>query len=387
MHRLWSDGRWNKLTMAHGCYWKKCSFCDISLDYISRYEPLTAEIICDRMQEQINTTGETGFHFVDEAAPPSLMKELAIEILKRKLKITWWANIRFESSFTKDLCALLAYSGCVAVSGGLEVASNRLLELMEKGVSVEQVAKVCNHFTESGILVHAYLMYGFPTQTAQETIDSLENVRQLFELGIVQSGFWHQFAMTTHSPVGKNPKKYKVEIIGPGTGDFANNDLFHADKYGANHEMYSEGLKKSLYNFMLGIGFDFELSYWFDFKIPKTKINPNHLLHSIEEDEDKDKNIGLKKVVFLGSNPEFFDSNDTQLLCRYELRNETVEFILPKTLHHFIDNLLKKSMISSGFEPTKFDYFNNEFKKINSSQELVALELWRFLENKGLKLV
>jgi hypothetical protein len=37
MHRLWSDGRWNKLTVAHGCYWKKCSFCDVSLDYIGRY--------------------------------------------------------------------------------------------------------------------------------------------------------------------------------------------------------------------------------------------------------------------------------------------------------------------------------------------------------------
>lgn len=36
MHRLWSDGRWNKLTLAHGCYWGKCSFCDISLDYIAR---------------------------------------------------------------------------------------------------------------------------------------------------------------------------------------------------------------------------------------------------------------------------------------------------------------------------------------------------------------
>jgi hypothetical protein len=34
MHRLWSDGRWNKLTVAHGCYWKKCSFCDVGLDYI-----------------------------------------------------------------------------------------------------------------------------------------------------------------------------------------------------------------------------------------------------------------------------------------------------------------------------------------------------------------
>ncbi len=125
MHSLWSDGRWNKLTMAHGCYWGKCTFCDISLDYIKTYEPKAANLIVDRMEELVAKTGETGFHFVDEAAPPSLMKAVAIEIIKRKLIVSWWANVRFEKSFTRDLCILLKASGCIAVSGGLEVASDR----------------------------------------------------------------------------------------------------------------------------------------------------------------------------------------------------------------------------------------------------------------------
>ncbi len=77
MHRLWSDGRWNKLTVAHGCYWKKCSFCDVSLDYIGRYETATAEKLADRIQQIVEETGQTGFHFVDEAAPPKALKALA----------------------------------------------------------------------------------------------------------------------------------------------------------------------------------------------------------------------------------------------------------------------------------------------------------------------
>lgn len=184
MHSLWSDGRWNKLTMAHGCYWGKCTFCDISLDYIKVYEPITAQLLCDRMEQIMAQTGQNGFHFVDEAAPPALMRALALEIIKRKLNVSWWTNIRFEKSFTRDLCQLLKASGCIAVSGGLEVASDRLLELIQKGITVAQVAKVNKHFTEAGIMVHAYLMYGFPTQTAQETIDSLEMVRQMFQAGI-----------------------------------------------------------------------------------------------------------------------------------------------------------------------------------------------------------
>jgi len=242
MHSLWSDGRWNKLTMAHGCYWGKCTFCDISLDYIKLYEPIAAKILVDRMEELIAQTGENGFHFVDEAAPPALMREVALEIIKRKLVVTWWTNIRFEKSFTADLCVLLKASGCIAVSGGLEVASDRLLELIKKGVTVEQVAQVTRNFTESGIMVHAYLMYGYPTQTVQETIDSLEMVRQLFELGILQSGFWHQFAMTAHSPVGMFPEEFGV-IPEQNEITFANNDINFKDQTGIHHDKFSFGLK------------------------------------------------------------------------------------------------------------------------------------------------
>lgn len=310
MHSMWSNGRWNKLTMAHGCYWGKCTFCDISLDYIKIYEPITAKLLCDRIETLIAQTGETGFHFVDEAAPPALMRALAIEIIKRKIIITWWTNIRFEKSFTKDLCVLLKASGCVAVSGGLEVASDRLLALIDKGVTVAQVAKVNRNFTEAGIMVHAYLMYGFPTQTTQETIDSLEMVRQLFELGILQSAFWHQFAMTAHSPVGLMPEKFKVKKQSEVIGTFANNDIFYTDETGIDHDAFSYGLKKSLLNYMHDIGFEYSLQNWFDFKIPKTKIASDYIANILNEDETK-KFIPNLKTIWLGNLPyiEFYTKN------------------------------------------------------------------------------
>ena len=302
MHKMWSDGRWNKLTMAHGCYWAKCTFCDISLDYIKVYEPIAAKLLCDRMETIIAQTSESGFHFVDEAAPPALMRALAIEIIKRKLVVSWWTNIRFEKSFTKDLCVLLKASGCIAVSGGLEVASDRLLALIDKGVTVEQVAKVNRNFTEAGILVHSYLMYGYPTQTIQETIDSLEMVRQLFELGILQSGFWHQFAMTAHSPIGLQPEKFGVKKQSKTIGTFANNDIFFFDETGINHDLFSYGLKKSLFNYMHGIGFELPLQSWFDFKIPKTKIAPNYIATILNKEEISTFQPSAK-IIWLGNLP------------------------------------------------------------------------------------
>jgi Radical SAM superfamily len=264
MHRLWSDGRWNKITLAHGCYWKKCSFCDVSLDYIGRYDRPGEDIVMQRIRALIAETDETGFHLVDEAAPPAAMRSLAERLIAEKLSITWWGNIRFEKTFTPALCRLLASSGCVAVSGGLEVASDRLLKLMQKGVTVAQVAQVTRAFSDAGVMVHAYLMYGFPTETVQETIDALERVRQLFAAGCIQSAYWHRFAATAHSPVGLHPEKYGITLRPPENITFAHNDIAFEDPVGADHDFLGGGLRKALYNYMHGIGLDADVREWFE---------------------------------------------------------------------------------------------------------------------------
>jgi len=282
MHRLWSDGRWNKLTVAHGCYWKKCSFCDVKLDYISRYDLAVTEVLIDRIETLIAETGQTGFHFVDEAAPPKALKSLANALLARKLDISWWGNIRFEKSFNVGLCRLLADSGCIAVTGGLEVASDRLLKLMKKGVSVEQVARVTRAFSDAGILVHAYLMYGFPTQTAQDTVDALEYVRQLFAAGCIQSGFFHRFTCTVHSPVGKHPQEYGVTLHPPRDPTFANNDINFTDATGIDHDIFGAALKKALYNYMHGIGLDLDVRDWFDAGVPRTRVPKSFVTRALK---------------------------------------------------------------------------------------------------------
>lgn len=279
MHRMWTDDRWNKLTISHGCYWKQCSFCDVNLDYIGNYQNTTAEDLVDKIEKIINDTGITGFHFVDEAAPPKMLRALSEKLIERKLKISWWTNIRFEKTFDVELCKIMAKSGCIAVTGGLEVASDRLLTKMKKGVDIAQVTRVTHNFSEQSILVHAYLMYGFPTQTEQETIDSLEVVRQLFERNCIQSAFWHQFTTTVHSPIGKNPEEFGIEITGPDFKGFAQNDLFHDDHQGADHTKYAEGLKRALDSYLNKAEFNEELQNWFDFPVLPTR-HPEDLIKS-----------------------------------------------------------------------------------------------------------
>lgn len=357
MHRLWSDGRWNKLTMAHGCYWGKCTFCDISLSYIRDYEASSATLIVDRMEELVAQTGERGFHFVDEAAPPALMKAVALEILKRRVVMSWWTNIRFEKSFTADLCRLLAASGCIAVSGGLEVASDRLLALIAKGVTIEQVTQVTRNFNQAGIMVHAYLMYGFPTQTAQETVDSLEVVRQLFEQSVLQSAFWHRFAMTAHSPVGLAPADFAVHNH-TGVGTFANNDLVHTDPTGADHDLYSEGLKKSLYNYMHNVGLDHDLQEWFAHEIPETSLPPDLIYSYLVQPEVSQPKVN-QKVAWLGG-PATYDIASKRLLITTKQSEHRVK--CKPEVGVWLENVLRDTRVSAGGEAQGFGAFRQNFE-------------------------
>ncbi len=300
MHRLWSEGHWNKLTVAHGCYWKQCTFCDIGLAYIDRYEMTPTDRLIQHIEQLITETGRRGFHFVDEAAPPSALKSLALAILERRIDMTWWGNIRFETAFSPDLCRLLAASGCIAVTAGLEAASDRLLDKMKKGITVDQTALVAAGFKDAGILIHAYLMYGCPSETIQETLDSLERVRQLVAADLLQSAFWHRFTVTAHNPVGLDPSAHGVRLLGPEFRGFAENDLLHRDDQGEAPTWLGEGLRRSLLNYLERRGLDLDVRQWFDHEVPRPHVSSTWLARLLKNRAVTDHSSAERRLVWLG---------------------------------------------------------------------------------------
>ncbi len=331
MHRLWSEGHWNKLTVAHGCYWKQCTFCDVGLDYIGRYEMTPTDRLIRQIEQLIDETGRRGFHFVDEAAPPAALKALALGLLEREIEITWWGNIRFEEAFSPDLCRLLAASGCIAVTAGLEAASDRLLEKMKKGITVDQTALVANSFHRAGIMVHAYLMYGFPSETIQETIDSLERVRQLFTADLIQSAFWHRFTTTAHSPIGLNPQSSGLRIVGPAFQGFAENDLLHSDPVGETPDWIGEGLRRSMLNFLEGRGLELDVRQWFDHPTSKPRVPSTWITGLLKKRRQKDDPTLERRLVWLGEAPTS------------KRRGSRTDHSIMKRESHWLANILQQS--------------------------------------------
>ncbi|MFO0706098.1 MAG: radical SAM protein [Nitrospira sp.] len=384
MHRLWSEAHWNKLTVAHGCYWKQCTFCDVGLDYIGRYEMTPTERLIQQIEQLISETGHRGFHFVDEAAPPSALKALALRMLERDIRIRWWGNIRFEQAFTPDLCRLLAASGCIAVTAGLETASDRLLDTMKKGITVDQTALVAAAFQQAGILIHAYLMYGFPSETVQETVDSLERVRQLFLNDLIQSAFWHRFTATAHSPIGLAPKAHGLRILGPAFQGFADNDLIHLDHVGVTPPWIGEGLRRSMLNFLEQRGLSMDVRLWFDQDVPRPNV-PRGWVRSVLRTSPTEDHVGKeRRLVWLGDIPAV---SSHRKLTRLSFDGQSIT--LPSSTSEWLSDLLasaRPTPTRNGHYPRMHDLQASFPGTRQEFDKLLGSRSWKSLRRAGLLL-
>lgn len=227
MHRLWNDTPWLKYRLAYGCYWQRCAFCDTQLDYIKRYIPSDIAMLMHAADTAASRTKLYGIHFVDEAMPVNLVRKFAGLNLHRQRPFTFWGNARFDRAWNTASCAMAAEGGLVAVSGGIEIATAPGLRIVDKGFSLTDLVRSLLAFKQAGILVHGYLIYGFPGQTDQDIADSAEMVRVLLAEGLVDSAFWHKFVLTRHSSLYARWERGEVPDLRPHPirSRFAINDL------------------------------------------------------------------------------------------------------------------------------------------------------------------
>ncbi|MCR4790520.1 MAG: radical SAM protein [Treponemataceae bacterium] len=313
MHRIWSDGCWLKAYMAHGCYWHRCAFCDTSLDYVCSFIKLDCKKLHEHLYEQAEKTGIFGIHFVDEACPPMSLVEFGLEncLAKEKSgnpKLSFWGNIRFEKAFNRDYADFLAYSGLTGVSGGIEIATGSGLEKVNKGTDFESLVSACCSFKEAGILVHAYMIYGFYSESPQDTMNSMEVLRQMFENGLLDSSFWHKFVLTKHSTLFREYKQglhpdLKPIIDKNEDSWFAQNDIhFQGEE---KSEKFGPGLDLALDDWMHGQNLNRNVQTYFNFSVPKPSIPKNYVEKAIEKYEEE-KNLRHKDMELFRERPESF---------------------------------------------------------------------------------
>lgn len=388
MLKLWSERNFLKLRTAHGCYWKKCTFCDTSLDYIQNYKTMQPETVIAQIENIIKNTGIRNFHFADEAMPPAFAKKFAFEIIKRDLDITWWGNFRFEKQYTPDFCRLLKKSGCIAVSAGLEAVTEDMLKLVDKGITLKDAVCTMKNFTEAGIMVHTYLIYDLPTQTAQDIVDSLEILRQMFSERIVHSAYWHRFSLTVHSPIYQDPKKYQLKILGR-KSKFANNDIAFRRLDGLDFTPHGDGLNRAVFNYMEGNSLNTDVRNWFDVKVPKQSINRFYINSFLKKYKPKHSENSL--VIWTGSKPFLSDGEeDGYTIISAPFIHGILEYELPENLAEWIYNIMINSSIDNNYNnllnytDIKSSFPENMTEKF---EDFIKLPIWEEFKEAGLYII
>ena len=322
MHRIWSDGAWLKAYLAHGCYWHRCLFCDTKLDYVNCYKPVNVENLYSSLLQQAKQTGVQGVHFVDEASPPVLLEKFAF--LNKDNALTFWGNIRFEKAFSRDLADILAKGGLIGVSGGIEMASGEGLSNINKGIDIETLVGSLAAFKEAGILTHAYMIYGYYNETPQMLIDSVETLRQLFKVGLLDSSFFHKFTLTKHSTLfaeweqGKHPNLHPIFP----KNSFTDYELHFKGE--EKSEKYGAPLSQAVNAWMHKKGLDKPVEKWFNFPMPKPTIKKDFIEKALEKYEQTKNQSYRSKIsanlqkdfVWLPDSVEILPSQNSQYqLC------------------------------------------------------------------------
>jgi len=381
MMRLWSERNTLKLRLARGCYWHKCAFCDTTLPYIKNFEPEEIKNIIEDIKLMTAQTGLNTFHFTDEAIPPALAVKLSIELIREKIEITWWGNIRFDKAFTEDVCKLLYTAGCIAVVGGMESCCDSTLKNMNKGVSVEDAVRTMYNFKSNSILVHAYMIYGFPGETVADLVDSAEVLRQLFKEGLLDSAYWHRFALTRHSEVFKYSGRFNISVPNRELNPFANNDVNYIDISGSEIDDMGNGLKKAVYNFMLGIELDKDIRSWFDLSLPKPKIKKGFVRKILDSN-----NYGVntdRRILWLGT-----EAHIRKKIIEINGISGKIEYELPKDIADWLCKLINESCIFST-DGVKIQVAIASFPKTSGLgfSDFINNEIWDDLFDAGLIII
>ncbi len=194
---------------TRGCYWGRCEFCDHGEGYTAGYRTKKIQQILDEIQYLRDKYRARHFHFTDESYPPALFRKLCRGLIERDMNIVWTTHMRYEKSLLDEpVWEDAKHAGCKYLHVGYESGNERVLKLMDKATTTEVITRSLQLSARAGIWNHAMGFFGFPGETREEALDSIQFLAK--NKDIVHSVGFGTFDLSRHTPVAKNPEKWGV---------------------------------------------------------------------------------------------------------------------------------------------------------------------------------
>ncbi len=215
---------------TRGCYWGKCTFCHYGLAEVgtASYRERPVETALDHLATMREKYGTRYFYLSQDSVAPKTLLKLAQGIAARGLDLRWATDLKPETYLTAERARTLREGGAVACALGVESASPRVLEMIDKGAPVSTVKSVMKNLSSAGIAVEAMCFTDFPTESykeAMETLRFLDEHRDQVALYIVG-----EFDLTEGALVAQEPERFGLRETYHLDGDLLKTGLFYEEK-------------------------------------------------------------------------------------------------------------------------------------------------------------
>lgn len=204
---------------SRGCYWRKCTFCDH--DFGQGYNVKDISKLVDEIKELGEKYGIYKFEFVDEAINANYLKNFSKRLIEEGLKIDWYCNCRLEDELTEDIFKLARSAGLRMILWGYESGSEKIMELINKGVDVEKRLEILKRSNDADIWNFAYIFFGFPTETVEDAQKTIKAVCE--NIDIIPAYGRSVFSLGKHALMREEPEKFGVKKLSTDDEPFSSN--------------------------------------------------------------------------------------------------------------------------------------------------------------------
>lgn len=211
---------------SRGCYWRKCSFCDH--DFGQNYNIKDVDRLIEEIkyiQEKFNISH---FEFIDESVSPAYLREMSTRILQEGLKVSWFNNARLENEFDKELLQLASDAGLKMMLWGFESGSNKVMELINKGIDIDKRLSILKDAIDSDIWNFAFIFFGFPTETWEDALQTVDTICK--NTDVICSYGKSIFTLGKHTRLRDDPEKYSITEILKNEEEFSPSYEFRTSK-------------------------------------------------------------------------------------------------------------------------------------------------------------
>lgn len=217
---------------SRGCYWRKCTFCNLHVDNL-KFRLRNLDLVLEDMDRLKEKYGAEYMFFSDECMPVKQLDNMSSKLIEKGNDVKWMAGVRFDKGLTKEILSKARKAGCLKMVFGLESSNKRILSLMDKGIETEITKNIMDNCDETGIAIHMYVIVGFPSETREEALETLDFVisNEKFLKSKGASCLACLFELEKHAPILRDPGKYGLTKIGhPKQDDMSLGYFYETDR-------------------------------------------------------------------------------------------------------------------------------------------------------------